>query len=292
MNVTADKLTFTVADRRLQLDGKLAAYVAACGTVGTILATSADAAVVSNHTVQPFGINGEVNIDFNSDGQIDYQIDHDRVNLNGNDLDYLQIDKNDISSDANPLPIDSTATFPLGVGGANDTVEAGYVTTGPGLGLYPSALTYGTPIGAGSYFDFQETDNFNNNANTYIRANRLIDEDAGQIDVDAGNGVQPLPGTPDFVGLGAGEVRYLGVQMGLNNGFFSGGPVNYGWIGIQITNEADATGNVVGWGYQTIPGHTIGAGVPEPSSIVLSAIGGAALTCGIIVRKLFAKAKG
>jgi hypothetical protein len=290
MNVTADKSAFAKADKRLQLDGKLAAYVAACGTVGTILASRAEASVITNHTVQPFGINGEVNIDFNGDGQIDYQIDHDRVNLNGNDLDYLQIDKNDVNSAANPLPIDSTATFPLGVGGANDTVEAGYVTTGSTLGLYPSALTYGTPIGPSSAFDFQETDNFNS-LNTYMRTNRLIDEDAGQIDTDAGNPVQPIPGTPNFLGLG-GEVRYLGVEMGLNNGFFSGGPVNYGWIGIQITNDADATGNVVGWGYQTIPGRPIGAGVPEPSSIVLGAIGGVALTCGIIVRKLFAKAKG
>lgn len=289
MNVTADKSAFAKADKRLQLDGKLAAYVAACGTVGTFLASRADATVITNHTVQPFGINEEVNIDFNGDGQIDYQIDHDRVNLNGNDLDYLQIDKNDVNGAANPLPIDSTATFPLGVGGANDTVDAAYVTAGPPLGLYPSALTYGTPIGSSSYFDFQETDNFDNN-NTYIRTNRLIDEDAGQIDTDAGNPLEPIPGTPNFLGLG-GEVRYLGVKMGLNNGFFSGGPVNYGWIGIQITNDADATGNVVGWGYQTVPGRQIGAGVPEPSSIVLGAIGGVALTCGIIVRKLFAKAK-
>ena len=31
------------------------------------------------NTVQPFGINQEVNIDFNGDGQIDWQLDHDRV---------------------------------------------------------------------------------------------------------------------------------------------------------------------------------------------------------------------
>ena len=50
--------------------------------------------------------NGTVNIDFNNDTQIDFQIDHDRVNLSGTDLDYLQVDKNDVSSESNPLAID------------------------------------------------------------------------------------------------------------------------------------------------------------------------------------------
>jgi hypothetical protein len=27
--------------------------------------------------------------------------------------------------------------------------------------------------------------------------------------------------------------------------------ITYGWIGIRITNELDATGDVVGWGYET-----------------------------------------
>lgn len=290
MNVANELTTSNQADRRFHLEGKLAAYLAASGAAGTFLASQAEAAIITNTSVQPFGINEEVNIDFNGDGQIDYQIDHDRVNLNGTDLDYLQIDKNDISSAGDPLPIDSEATFPLGVGGPNDYVDAAYVTAGPPNGLYPSALTYGTPIGPSSYFDFQETSDFETNG-TYIRSNRLIDEDAGQIDTDASFSVEPLPGTPNFVGLG-GEVRYLGVKMGLNNGPVSFGPVHYGWIGIEITNEADATGNVVGWGYQTTAGKAIGAGVPEPSSIVLGVIGGAVVAGGILVRKLFANGKG
>ena len=91
---------------------------------------------------------------------------------------------------------------------------------------------------------------------------------------------------PNFIGLG-GQVRYLGVKMDLN----SSGAINYGWIGIQITNEADATGNVVGCGYQTIPGSRLRPGVPEPSSIMMGAIGGAFLTGGLLVRKLFAYLK-
>src|SRR5712691_9867231 len=80
------------------LDGRLAAYLTAAGAVSAAMATDANAIVVGNNTVQPFGINGAVNIDFNSDGQTDYQIDHDRVDLGGgNVVDYLQLDKNDVN---------------------------------------------------------------------------------------------------------------------------------------------------------------------------------------------------
>ena len=59
--------------------------------------------IVSNTTVQPFGVNGAVPIDFNSDGQIDFEIDHDRIDLGGgNIVDFLQLDKND----TNGSPID------------------------------------------------------------------------------------------------------------------------------------------------------------------------------------------
>ena len=94
------------------LERRLGKYLAASVTVAAVVSSEANAVVVSNTTVQPFGINGDVNIDFNSDGQTDFQIDHDRVNLNGTDLDYLQIDKNDVSSAANPYPIDGFAPFP------------------------------------------------------------------------------------------------------------------------------------------------------------------------------------
>src|SRR4051794_34777144 len=69
------------SSRRRTLDGRLATYLTAAGAVGAVMATEAKAIVVGNNTVQPFGINGSVNIDFNSDGQTDFQIDHDRVTL-------------------------------------------------------------------------------------------------------------------------------------------------------------------------------------------------------------------
>ncbi len=282
MTMTFEQSISKRSDNRLGLDGMLAAYLAAAGAVGSVLASEAEAVIVSNNTLQPFGINEEVNIDFNSDGQIDFQIDHDRVNLSGTDLDYLQIDKNDASSAANPLPIDNFGTFPVGATTANETLfSSQYLTSGPGNGFYPSALTQGTPIGPASVFDFQEGDNFGGSGK-YIRVNRLIDEDAGQIDTAAALPVfSPLPGSPNFVGLG-GAVRYLGVKVNLNN---AGN--HYGWIGVQITNEADATGNVVGWGYESATDTPINAGVPEPSSILMAAIGGVFLVGGLLTRKLF-----
>jgi hypothetical protein len=58
------------------------------------------------------------------------------------------------------------------------------------------------------------------------------------------------------------QVRYLGVKMDLNNANTESTPVgfNYGWIGIKITDEGNATAEVVGYGYQTQPGVSILAG--------------------------------
>lgn len=241
-------------------EARLAAYCAAAGGAA-LMNSSAEGAVVGNTTVQPFGINQEVGVDFNGDGQTDFQIDHDRYNLNGSNLDYLQIDKNDVSSAENPLPIDSFATFAPGIGPANDAAEAAYMTSSQGG--YPAALTAGTFIGPGEIFDFQESDNYLGSQRT-IRANRLIDEDQTQIDqvlggVPADKVVIPTDG-PNFLGL-AGQVRYLGLKMDLNNT----DQFNYGWIGIRIDNEADATGAVVGYGYETEPGVQILAGDAGPA---------------------------
>ena len=273
-------------------DARLASYLATAGVVGTALASDSQAAIVSNTTVQPFGINGVVDIDFNSDGQTDFQIDHDRVDLGGGNLvDYLQIDKNDINGETNPLDFDpiagnQAATFPAGMTTPNDANEAGYVIDPNMQGSYPAALAAGTPIGPLSAFDWQESNSFQGSGKD-IRANRLIDEDATQIDQIIGgqpaSGVQVPFNGPNFVGLG-GEVGYLGLKMELNNT----GLTNYGWVGVRITNEADATGEVVGWGYQTLPGVPILAGttIPEPSTIVLGALGGAAVLSRFIWKRL------
>jgi hypothetical protein len=261
-------------------DKKLAAYLAASAPLASLLTREAEAVVVSNSTVQSFGINGEVSIDFNSDGQTDFQIDHDRVNVGGVDLDYLQLDKNDISSAENPYAINPLAPFPTN--GTQPNGDHYYITdAGFGdIGFYPKALTAGNEIGPASetWELFQETDGFGQDGRHIIHANRLIDEDAGQIDAANPNpptwGDPPQPktpfvplGTPGWLGLN-GETRYLGVKIDLNDSIEVGfnddndGPIAHyhGWIGVRITNEADATGEVVGWGYETVPNEPINAG--------------------------------
>jgi hypothetical protein len=250
---------------------RLASYLAATGAAGSLLAGEGLAAVVSNTTVQPFGIDGEVNIDFNLDGQIDFQIDHDRLDLNGTDLDYLQIDKNDFNSAENPIPIDGFNVFTV-PDGQGRNYDHQYLATDGDISSYPLALTDGTSIGPDSLgWVFQETDNLQG---VTVRSNRLIDEDASQFDTNAGAPAIPPGGTPGWVGLG-GETRYLGVRIDLQDQGFSGNafpgsngaediddPANYwyGWIGVRITNEADATGEVVGYAYETELGTAILAG--------------------------------
>jgi hypothetical protein len=244
------------------IDQKLAAYLAAIAS-GSLLAKEAGAVVVSNSSVIPFGVNGEVNIDFNSDGQADYQIDHDRVDLGlGTIVDYLQIDKNDetgASLGEDPLAIpDIFATFPLNGTNPNDTFEAAYAVP-VGQADYPAALLSGQEIGPSTtVFDFQEGDNAFSTGRI-IRANRLIDEDHTQVDTILGghgpDDFYPITNGPNFIGLG-GQIRYLGVKMD----FQDANAIHYGWIGIRITNEADATGEVVGWGYETEAGVSIQAG--------------------------------
>jgi hypothetical protein len=277
-----------VGNDRLNLDARLAAYLTAAAAVGIGAASQAQAAIVGNTTAQAFGINGAVNIDFNHDGQLEFQVEQNSVTIGGVTKDFLQLDKNDVNGAANPLAFDpgpsttfQASTFPPNATTPNDQNNAAYVISGP-QGSYPAALTAGTIIGPSSTFDYQETDNFQASGK-WIRANRLIDEDATYIDQVLGgrpaSGVQVPFNGPNFVGLG-GEVRYVGVQMELNNS----GTFNYGWIGIRITNDADATGEVVGYAYDTT-GAPIGAGVvPEPNSMLISLLGGA-LICSRYIRK-------
>jgi PEP-CTERM motif len=352
------------------LEARLATYFATASAIGTACATELKGAVVAHTNPISFGINEEVNIDFNGDGAAEFQIDHDRVNVNGMNLDFLQLDKNDASSAAKPLPIDVEATFP----GVFRPIRADY--TGDGVGSwdladlaawkaqygmsgssvtadsdlnqfvdgqdflnwqrmtnkpfsydqeymsefrdfgdnsgYVSALEAGISIGPSDLFTFQEGRNFESSGLS-IHTNRLIDEDAGKIDTANGIPAYPISDTPHFLGLG-GETRYIGVRFDLGDEGFAGNinqlngpdsngdgfgeddPANYwyGWIGIQITNEADATGVVTGWAYEDQIGTAILAGdtgaplvssVPEPSSLMI-AVGGFGLASNYIWRRL------
>lgn len=277
-----------------RFEGRLTAYLTAAGAVGTVMVSEAQAVIVSDSTVQPFGINGAVPIDFNGDGQIDYEIDHDRVDLGGGNLvDYLQVDKNDTNGASlgeNPCPINVFDTFPVNGTDANNTFDAGYVIPTNTPSDYPAALDAGTLIGPASPIDFQETDNFQSSGKT-IRANRLIDEDAGQCDqaicgLTAAQVQVPTNG-PNFLGSG-GETQYLGVRMHLADDPGSASHITYGWIGVRILNDADATGEVVGWAYET-SGDSIRAGqVPEPSAII-TALGGLMFAGCFLWRRLFGR---
>src|SRR3954464_12519895 len=125
------------SDHLLSLDRKLASYLAASASIGAVIATDANAIIISNPVTQSVGINGAVNIDFNSDGQTDFQIDHDRVDLTpqgGPVVDYLQVDKNDINGASagenllafDPLTNFQAATFPTGSTTPNDQNNAAY----------------------------------------------------------------------------------------------------------------------------------------------------------------------
>lgn len=259
------------------LERRLASYLAASASIGAVMAADAKAVVISNPVTQNVGINGFANIDFNSDGQTDFQIDHDRVDLTpqgGPVVDYLQIDKNDVngaSPGENLFATDFTKSFPLHGTVANDGANMSYVVTSPPTSAatvrYPDALLQGTEIGQFSSFDFQEGEDVFGPSNPPKtgRLNRLIDEDHGQADIalngkSASQIVTPA-NSPQLVGV-EGQTRYVGVRIDLNNANSNDSATgfNYGWIGVKITNEADATGQVVGYGYETQPGVSILAG--------------------------------
>jgi hypothetical protein len=217
----------------------------ATGAAASFLQTQSEAAVVGSTTVMPFGINDSIPIDFNADGEIDFEIDHDR---DADGEDYLQIDKNDHSG------FGEGVAFPDGptLDGQND--EHTYLTDFEGN--YPLALMEGYAIGPDSpdVYDYDESINYNGSTGTTRRANRLIDEDLGQAETDW----FPPDDTPKFLGLN-GETRYLGLRVDFN-GDGDGNELNYAWIGVRITNEADATGEVTGYAYETDPGIAILAG--------------------------------
>ena len=215
------------------LTKKLAAYAAASASIGAVMATEAKAIVVSNTNVQNVGINGFANIDFNSDGQTDLQIDHDRVDLTshgGPVVDYLQVDKNDINGASpgenllasDPLVGFQAATFPTNGTTPNDQNQAGYLVAddpngGAGPVDYPTALLAGAEIGPTKIFDFQEGTSVYG-SNKTGRFNRLIDEDHGQVDMALGGktaaDLYPPGNSPQFVGV-QGQTRYLGVKVDL-----------------------------------------------------------------------------
>ena len=86
----------------------------------------------------------------------------------------------------------------------------------------------------------------------------------------SGSGIwinDPVPGDPNSI-IDEGVETYLGVRFDLGNG------LQHGWIGVVRTG---ITLDAFAWGYETEPGVPIAAGVPEPGTLSLLMIAGAAL---------------
>jgi hypothetical protein len=141
---------------------------------------------------------------------------------------------------------------------ASDPSTAAYVFNLDTYGNpYVAPVPAGTLIGPDSTFAGQ----FNGNV-----GNRIIDEDAddnGQLD------------DPRQTNFATNTPQYIGVRFQLN------GEDRYGWIGINITNPDDLTGQITGFAYDDT-GAAIAAGaVPEPAGLALLALGSA----GLLLRK-------
>lgn len=66
--------------------------------------------------------------------------------------------------------------------------------------------------------------------------------------------------------LPAGEDVYIGVRLDIS------GATHYGWIGL---NRSGAFVDVFAWGYETVAGQAVGAGVPAPGALGVLAVGAA-----------------
>ena len=100
----------------------------------------------------------------------------------------------------------------------------------------------------------------------------LLGVDAG-TDIPSGlawrsTGYIWYPGDPLYLPLG--EETYLGVNFQMEDG------THYGWIGVEMFLDETITAywlDAFAWGYETDAGVPIAAGVPEPGTLALLAIG-------------------
>lgn len=261
-------------ESKTRLDNKLAAYVASAGVATLALSSEAQAAVVGKNTSIQFGpANGgpgniDIPIDLDTDGELDFLLRH-RSNSLGED--YLELDKS---------PTDSTDFPDVNMDGNNQSWR--YLEDSPGS--YPHGLMAGessgtllSPPAGFTYEALQDTDNYLGGGTTR-RANRLIDYDSG---VDEAGVWDPPVGNGNFLGAGGAD-QYLPFQIEFDT---SSPAVNYGWIGVRITDDATASGELIGYAYETDPLTPITMGViPEPGTMALAALGGITLAGSWVTR--------
>jgi PEP-CTERM motif len=147
----------------------------------------------------------------------------------------------------------------------NGATGNAYVNNVGAFTAFPAALPAGATIGPAQSYG----NGFSGNT-----ANELVDEDFdnnGNFESYTGNF------TPDNI---TGNPQYIGVKFLLNDA----GNIHYGWIGVDINNAADLTGNITGFAYESADNTpiTAAAGVPEPSSaLAILALGAA----GVAMRR-------
>lgn len=257
-----------------KIDSRLTAYLASAGAVSLAMSTEAQAVVVGQSTNIPFGpANGgpgniDIPIDLDNDGETDFSLNHKSNSLGE---DYLELDKSP----------DPNSDFPdLNMDGNN--VSWRYLEDSPGS--YPNPLLAGESSGTllnpptgFTYESLQDTANYQSGGTTR-RANRLIDYDSG---VDEAGTWNPPAGNGNFLGS-EGIDQYLPFQIEFDT---STPAVNYGWIGVNISDDATASGTLIGYAYETTPLTPISMGVvPEPGTMVLAALGGVALAGSWVTR--------
>lgn len=211
--------------------------VYAAGVVATAGA-SAHGAIVAQSVNLPFNVDTlAANVDFNSDGVVDYQL------LRGREGGDPAKDYVDLKQGVN-AGLGSTNRFVLDV---------------PSNRI--ASLTAGTLIGPASSLD----SNFDG-ATASGGSVSLYDERK------QGNG-QPGPSgnfNPDDI---VGNPEYVGVRFKLGGA----GIDYYGWIAVDFTNRADVAGAVTGFGYEDSGAAISAGAIPEPAGLGLLAVGAAAL---------------
>lgn len=290
MTSSIHRVSRTDHDERQRLDRNLSAFFASAGFVGAAAFSSdANAAVVSSGPLSiQFGpANGgpgniDIPIDLDGEGELEFLLRH---KTNSANEDYLELDKS---------PDENSEFADPDMDGTNG--DWAYLVSTPGD--YPAALTKGTyggttfnPPPGLQYELFQDSSDYNSDGvdpKFIRRANRLIDYDSGVDELtDANNIWDPPPGSDGhFVGLG-GVPHYIGFQMD----FDDQGPFHYGWIGVRITDDATASGELIGYAYETIPAKQLPLGihVPEPATVAMAALGGVVIAGSWIGRRLRSK---